>query len=396
MTAGDERGFSTRAIQDAELPGAIREEPLTTPLYLTTDYLYEGIEHYADVINERRAGFVYGRYGGPTQTALHEVLASLNGAEAAWSFTSGMAAVHTALTTLLEAGRHVLAARTLYGGTYKLLTAVLPRYGIEASFADPEADEMGAALRDNTVGVLVETIANPTCRVADLTGIAALCAERNIALLVDNTVPTPYLVRPLELPGVTMVVDSTTKYYGGHADLMGGMVAGSEATIDAVRHLAIELGVTAQPFDAWLTLRGIKTLALRMERQCANALALARLLEAHEKVARVHYPGLPSHAGHARASTLLSGGFGAMLGFEAAGGYEAGVAVCDALRVARVGSSFGGVRSEVTHPASTSHRQFSPEDRRAAGIEDGLIRVSVGAEDPDDLVADFQQALAKA
>ncbi len=391
----DERGFSTRAIHDADLPREIGEQPLAPPIYLTADYLYEGLEHYADVINERRPGYVYGRYGGPTHVALHKVLASLDDAEAAWSFASGMAALHTALTMLARAGQHLVVNRTVYGGTYALLTSVFPGYGIEVTFAEPEADEIGAAIRDNTAAVLVETLANPTFRVADVEGIAALCAERNVPLVVDNTVASPYLLRPLRFPGVSLVMHSTSKYIGGHSDLIGGSVAGPRSLVDGLRHLSMEQGTTAGAFDAWLALRGVQTLGLRMARQCANALELATFLAAHDRVERVHYSGLPNHPDHDRAGELFRDGYGAMLAFEAAGGYEGGVAICDALRVARVGSSFGGVRSEVTHPASTSHRQFPPEERRAAGIGDALIRVSVGAEDMGDLIADFDQALGK-
>src|SRR5438093_3404390 len=264
--AGHRRpGFSTRAIHEADMPsGGIAEQPVSPPIWLTSDYLYEGLEHYADVINERRPGFVYGRYGNPTHVALHRVLASLDAAEAAWSFASGMAALHTALTSVLRAEDHLVAHRTLYGGTFALLTKVFPGYGIDVSFVPAEAEEVAAAIRPNTRAVLVETLANPTFRVSDVAGIGKICAQRDVALVVDNTIPTPYLFRPLELPGVTLVVHSTTKYIGGHSDLLGGSVCGPRELIDPIRRLAMDQGTTAGAFEGWLALRGVQTLALRM------------------------------------------------------------------------------------------------------------------------------------
>jgi methionine-gamma-lyase len=218
-----------------------------------------------------------------------------------------------------------------------------------------------------------------------------------VALVVDNTVATPLLLRPLELEGVSLVVSATTKYIGGHSDLIGGAVTGPRPAIESIRHLAIEQGTTAGAFEAWLVLRGVQTLPLRMQRQCSNALALARRLAEDPKVAEVGYAGLPEHPDHRRASTLFDGaGYGAMLSFSLRGGYEAAARACDALRIARVGSSFGSLHSQVCHPATTSHRQLSEDEREAAGIGDGLIRVAVGGEDPDDLLEDFRQALEKA
>src|SRR6266571_152497 len=253
-------GFSTRAIHEGDMPGSgVAEQPVSPPIWLTSDYLYEGLEHYADVINERRPGYVYGRYGNPTHVALHRVLASLDEGEAAWSFGSGMAAIHTTLTSLLQAGDHVVAQRTIYGGTYALLKGVFPRYGVQVDLVDPEATAVAGALRGNTGAVLVETLANPTFRVSDLVGIASVCAERGVALVVDNTVATPFLVRPLAIPGVTMVVNSTTKYIGGHSDLIGGAAVGPSDAIERVKRLALEQGTTAAAFDAWLTVRGVQT-----------------------------------------------------------------------------------------------------------------------------------------
>ncbi|MBA3727694.1 MAG: aminotransferase class I/II-fold pyridoxal phosphate-dependent enzyme [Actinobacteria bacterium] len=393
---GARPGFATRAIHEAEHAGQIAEQPVSPPIWLTSDYLYEGLDHYADVISGRRAGYVYGRYGNPTHVALHNVLASLEQAEAAWSFASGMAAVHTSLTSLLAAGDHMVAQRTLYGGSYSLFTTVFPRYGIEVTFADAESDAVAAAICPSTRVVLIETLANPTFRVADLPGIASVCVDRGVALVVDNTVASPYLLRPLELPGVTLVLHSTSKYIGGHSDVIGGVVAGDRSRIEGIRRFALDQGATAGSFEAWLTLRGIQTLSMRMARQCETALLLAEALSSSPAVKTVGYCGLPGHEDHGRASELFRGrGYGAMLSLELVEGFAAAARACEALRVARVGSSFGGLHTQVCHPATTSHRQLPPEERSAAGIGDGLLRVAVGGEDADDLVPDFIQALEK-
>jgi cystathionine beta-lyase/cystathionine gamma-synthase len=391
-------GFATRAIHEGDWSETVAEQPVSPPIWLTADYLYEGLDHYADVINERRPGFVYGRYGNPTHVALHRVLASLDGAEAAWSFASGMAAVHTSLTALVRTGEHIVAQRTIYGGTFSLLSKVFPDYGIRTTFVEPEAQAVADAVRADTRAVLVETLANPTFRVADVAGIAAVCAERGVPLIVDNSIATPYLLRPLEIDGVTLVLHATTKYINGHSDVIGGSVAGPRELIEKrIRRLALDQGTTAAAFEAWLTLRGVQTLPLRMERQCATALAVAGALAGHRKIEGVGYPGLPDHPNHERASALFGGaGSGAMLSVRIAGGYEVAARACDALRIARVGSSFGSLHSEVCHPATTSHRQLSAKEREAAGIGDGLLRVAIGGEDAQDLIEDFLQALDKA
>jgi cystathionine gamma-synthase len=224
-----------------------------------------------------------------------------------------------------------------------------------------------------------------------------VCAERDVVLVVDNTVASPYLIRPLELEGVVLVVYSTTKYIGGHSDLIGGSVAGPRELVEPIRTMAIDQGTTGGAFEAWLTMRGAQTLALRLDRQCANAMTLAAMLDEHPKVETVGYSGLSRHPDHDRASGLFDDGrYGAMLSFTLQGGYEAAQRMTGSLRVTRVGSSFGSMHSQVCHPATTSHRQLSPEDRAAAGIGDGLLRLAVGGEDADDLVQDFVQALEKA
>jgi cystathionine beta-lyase/cystathionine gamma-synthase len=395
--APNRRGFATRAIHDGDWSEAVAEQPVSMPVWLTSDYLYKGLDHYADVINDRRPGFVYGRYGNPTHVALGRVLASLEGGEAAWPFASGMAAIYTALTALVQTGGHVVAQHTLYGGTFSLLTKTFAGYGIETTLADPEADAVAQAITPRTKCIFIEPLANPTFRVSDVEGVAMVCAERDVPLVVDNTVATPFLLRPLEVPGVTLVLHSTTKYINGHSDTIGGSVAGSKGLIDRIRSLAIEQGTGAGAFEAWLTLRGIQTLPLRMERQCSTAMALAEAMADHPSVEALGYSGLGAHPDHERAKLLFGGmGFGAMFAATIRGGYEAAARVGQALELARVGSSFGGLHTEVCHPATTSHRQLSAEERAAAGIGDGLLRIAVGGEDPDDLVADFLQALDQA
>lgn len=379
-------GFSTRAVRGTDRIKKVGELPLASPIWQVADYAFESAEDYADVINERRTGQVYGRYGNPTLEVLAETLASLESAEAGWIFASGMGAMHAVFMHVAKAGDRIVAARTLYGGTYGLFTAGAERVGIRVDFVDATRGDEVAAAADGAAAILVESMANPTLEVADLEAIAGT----KVPLIVDNTVPTPALLNPLEL-GADLVVHSTSKYIGGHHDLMGGAVLGSKERIDDIRHLGIRYGTTASALESWLALRGVATLGLRMERHSSNALAVAELLEKSSKVKRVLYPGLASHPQFDRAKRLMRG-FGGMVAADL-GSQKAAWAFVDSLRIARVGSSFGGVRSETTHPATTSHRQFSKEDRAAAGIVDGLVRISVGIEEEQDLIADFERAL---
>ncbi len=275
------------------------------------------------------------------------------------------------------------------------MTKVLPRWGVEVTVAESHrAEDMVAALRPGTRVAYAETIGNPKMSVPDLEALGAACRERGVALVVDNTFASPYLCNPLAL-GATVVVHSTTKYIGGHSDLTGGIAVGEHDVLGEVREMSIDLGGTAGPVEAWLALRGVQTLALRMERHVANARALAEALEGHAKVARVWYPGLPSHPDHAVAERILRGTSG-MLSFELAGGLEAGRRFQESLEVAAVGASLGGTHTLVVHPASVTHTQMSREEREEAGITDGFVRVSTGIEDTEDLLDDFRRALEKA
>jgi methionine-gamma-lyase len=388
------RGFATRAVHGATQP-AIDQQPASVPIYQTATYRFDTSEDYAETIAFRRPGYTYTRgYGNPTVEAFERQMADLEGTEAAFGFASGMAAIHTVLTSLVRAGDRIVASTELYGGAYALFTKVLPRFGVETDLVDAhDLGAVGAALPGAAL-LYVETIANPTMSVADLEALGAMCRSVGVPAVVDNTFATPYLCAPV-LFGFDYVIHSATKYIGGHHDLTGGVVCSSLDDRARLRDTVIDTGGTMAPFDSWLAMRGLMTLALRMDRHTASARTLAEAMASHPNVARVHYPGLPAHPHHEIAHRVLRAP-GGMLAFEVDGDVEAGIRVCDALEVAWVATSLGGTRTLVGHAASTTHRQIAPEARRAAGIADGLIRVSVGLEDADDLVEDFTRALEKA
>jgi methionine-gamma-lyase len=388
------RGFTTRAMHAKVELGDAR--PVSVPIYQTATYAFEDPEVLADLIRRGKdAGFVYTRWHNPTRAAFEEVAADLEGAERAVSFSSGMAAITTTLSALAGSGDHVVSTPRLYGGTFSLMTKILPRWGVETTLADSHrAEDLIAALRPDTVACYVETIGNPTVPVSDLEALGAECRRRGVRLVVDNTFASPYLCNPLSF-GADVVVHSTTKYLGGHFDLTGGVAAGESDLLGEIRELSIDLGGVGNAFEAWLTLRGVQTLALRMERHCATAMEVARMLEEHPKVERVWYPGLASHPDHDVARRILRN-FSGMMSFELAGGLEAGRRFQESVEVALVGASLGGVRTILTHAASVTHTQLTPEERHAAGIADGLVRLSVGIEDPEDLLEDFERALEKA
>ena len=389
-----ERGFATRAIHGAVAPPIDQEVP-SVPIYQTATYRFDSSEEYAETIAFRRPGYTYTRgYGNPTVEAFEAQVAALEGTEAAFGFASGMAAIHTVLTSLVGSGDRIVAGSQLYGGTYSLLTQMLPRFGVVADLVDPRDVEAVAAALPGAKLLYLETIANPAMAVADLAALGAVAIAAGVPAAVDNTFASPYLCTPAAF-GFAYVIHSATKYLGGHHDLTGGVVCCSTQDRARLRSTAIDTGGTMAPFDAWLATRGTMTLPLRMERHCASASALARFLESHPKVARVHYPGLASHPDHEAARRILRG-TGGMLAVEIEGDVETGRRVCDALELAWVATSLGGTHTLVGHAASTTHRQMEPEARRAAGIADGLIRVSVGLEDVEDLVDDFGRALERA
>jgi methionine-gamma-lyase len=394
----DERrrpGFATRAIHGARTPPVEQDTP-SVPIFQTSTFRFATAEDYADTISFRRPGYTYTRgYGNPTLLAFETLMAELEGTQAAFSFASGMAAIHTLVTTVAAAGDRIVSSGELYGGTYSLFRKVLPRYGIEVDIVDPHDVAAVAAALPGAKLFYCETIANPNVTVADLEALGRVCADAGVPAAVDNTFASPYLSNPARF-GFSFVVHSATKYVGGHNDLIGGVVCCSAEDAARLRDTVIETGGTMAPFEAWLCLRGLATLEVRMNRHCENATALATFLEHHPKVERAHYPGLGSHPQHDVARRLLPRGSGGMLAFEVEGGVEAGRRFCDALELAWVASSLGGTHTLVGHAASTTHRQLDAEARRAAGIADGLIRVSVGIEDADDIVEDFERALEKA
>jgi methionine-gamma-lyase len=388
-------GFATRAIHGARTP-PVEQDATSVPIYQTSTFRFETSEEYAETISFRRPGYTYSRgYGNPTLGAFEKVMADLEDTEAAFSFASGMAAIHTVVTTLAGSGDRIVSSHRLYGGAYSLFRKVLPRYGIGVTFVDPRDPAEVAEALDGASLFYCETIANPNVTVADLESLGAACLGAGVPSVVDNTFASPYLCTPSRY-GFDFVLHSATKYVGGHSDLIGGVVCCSSRDVARLRDTVIETGATMAPLEAWLCLRGLATLEIRMQRHCANALAIASLLEQHPKVERVHYPGLSSHPDHDLARRQLPRGSGGMLAFEVEGGVEAGQRFSDALELAWIAASLGGTQTLVGHPASTTHRQLDDEARRAAGITDGLIRVSVGIEDAEDIAEDFARALEKA
>jgi methionine-gamma-lyase len=394
MDGVPERGFATRAIHGQELPPVEQDAP-SVPIYQTATFRFDTSEAFAETINFRRHGYTYTRgYGNPTLLAFERVMAELEGTESAISFASGMAAIHTVATTLAASGDTVVASAELYGGTYSLFDAVLPRYGVEVRFVSPHDHDALRAAIDGAAFLYVETIANPNVTVPDLEALGGIAREAGVPSVVDNTFASPYLCNPAAY-GFDYVLHSATKYIGGHADLIGGVVCTTDDRMAGLRSTVIETGGTMAPLEAWLSMRGLMTLEVRMERHSRTALELTSWLEGHPKVERVHYPGLTSHPQHDVARRELARGFGGMAAFEVGGGVEAGQRFCDALELVWVAASLGGIQTLVCHPASTTHRQLDPTAREAAGIADGLIRLSVGLEDLDDLKSDLERALEK-
>ncbi|GAA2111757.1 trans-sulfuration enzyme family protein [Actinomadura alba] len=341
-----------------------------------------------------RGGFIYSRLANPTVRALEDAVADLEGGAGALAAGSGMGAINTVLRGLLRTGDHVIAQRCLYGGTHTTLRELTDRWGVEVTYVsgdDPE--EVRAALRPRTRILYLETIANPTTQVVDLPALIA--AAPGVVSVVDNTFATPLLCRPIEY-GADVVVHSATKYLSGHADVLAGVAVFADAgLLREVWDSGTELGATADPFAAWLILRGMATLSLRMERHCSNAQTLAERLSAHPAVAAVHYPGLPSHPGHEIGRRILSGS-GGVLSFDLAGGRAAGRTFIEAVRLASLAASLGDVKTLVMHPASTSHRKLDAAMLAAAGIGEGTVRIAVGIEHPEDIWSDLEQALTKA
>jgi len=389
-------GFTTRAIRAATRVPRVDQPPSSVPIYQAVTFASADAEELGAVTTGRQPGYVYARLGNPTVDALADAFAALHAADAGFAAASGMAAIHLAVGSQVVAGDRIVATRALYGTTRSLFSNVLARAGVMTTFVDAtDLAAVDAALAAAPTRILyLETISNPTLVVPDLAALANLGHRHGATVVVDNTFASPYLCRPLAL-GADLVVESATKYLSGHSDVLAGAVAGSRPLIDAVRVLHVDTGGTLAPFSAFLVLRGIPTLAIRMERHAATAAVLAELLEGAPGVERVWYPALQSHPQHAVAARQLTGG-GGMLAFELVGGAAAGRAFTDALRIPERTASLGSIHTIVVHPPSTTHRQLTRSELADAGIAPGLLRVSVGLEDAADLRADFEGALAAA
>ncbi|MFF8386967.1 trans-sulfuration enzyme family protein [Streptomyces kanasensis] len=369
--------------------------PLGVPLHQGHIFSFDSADAMADAFHSPDT-FVYSRLGNPTVRALEDAVARLEGGAAALSYASGMGAINGLLLGLLSAGDHVVAQRCLYGGTYAVLTDLAERWGVEVTYVSgTDPGEVRRALRPKTRLLYLETIANPTTRVSDLPALIAVATGAGVPSAVDNTFASPLLCRPIEY-GADVVIHSATKYLAGHADVLGGIAVFKDPELyGRIRHHAVEQGAITDPFAAWLTLRGLQTMPLRIERQSTSAVDLAGRLAAHPAVAAVRHPALPGHPDHAVARRLLPRGGGGVVSFDLAGGRAAGRAFIEAVRLAALTASLGDVKTLVMHPASTSHRQLDAAALDAAGIGPGTVRMSVGIEHVEDLWADLEQALAK-
>ena len=366
-----------------------------TPIYQTSTFVFESTEQAAAVFSGG-PGYRYIRSAPntPTHAAFVEKICSLENGEAGLAFSSGMAAETAVFLSLLKSGDHLLSTNIIYGGTFGLINSLLTKFGIEVSFVDTtDLELVKASMRENTRVLFLETPANPTMAVSDIGELSKIAKETEAITVVDNTFATPYFQRPLGL-GADIVVESCTKYIGGHGDLLGGVAVGSEELIQSMKRPSLLVGGTMGTHEAWLCLRGLKTLHLRMERHAENAMRLAQFLESHPMVEKVNYPGLVSHP-QAKVARRQMSGWGGMLSFEVEGGIEAGRKLMNSLKLCSLAVSLGSVDTLVEHPASMTHAVMPKDMRESLGISDGLVRVSVGIEDAEDILNDFEQAFDK-
>ncbi len=382
----------SQAIHAGKGAKVVRSRPTVQPIFQTSVFSFDSLEEVDQAFSGQEGGYIYSRYGNPSVQALEQALARLEGGDQALVCSSGMAAITATLLSLCQAGDHVIAAEDLYGGTRGLLERELTRFNIESSFVNVTMpSKIESLVRPNTKVIIVETISNPLMRLVDFAALVALKRAYRLTLVVDNTFASPMLCRPLE-QGADLVVESLTKYINGHSDVTAGAVIGGTDNIERIKGFHIQSGAVASPFDAWLVMRGLQTLPLRMRQHTANAMILAEFLTAQPLVVCVHYPGLPGHGQHALAAKQLSG-FGGMLSFVVHGGSYGAEQVVKALSMVDFVPSLAGVATSVSHPAKTSHRGLTPIERARLGIDDGMIRVSVGLEDAPDICADFAHAL---
>lgn len=390
-------GFGTKAIH----AGNVKDQQfgaLSTPIYQTSTFVFDSCEQGGRRFAGAEDGYIYTRLGNPTVSVLENKVAALEGGEACLATASGMGAISSCLWTIAGAGKHILADGTLYGCTFALLNHGLSRYGVEVDFVDTsDLEAVRAHLKPNTVAVYLETPANPTLKITDIAAVAALAHGCNpeIKVVCDNTFASPALQNPLSL-GADVVVHSATKYLNGHGDVVAGFVVGNADFISQVRLFGLKdmTGAVMDPFAAFLILRGLKTLELRMARHCENAARIADFLSRHPAVERVYYPGLASHPGHEIAAGQMRA-FGGMLSFEVCGGKEAGMKLVNSLELITVAVSLGDAESLIEHPASMTHSTYSAEELAASGIAPGLIRLSAGLENAEDLIADLDQAMRR-
>jgi cystathionine beta-lyase/cystathionine gamma-synthase len=381
--------FSTKQIHEGVDPDPI-SGAILTPIHQSTTYVQPSVDEYLS------KGYSYSRTGNPTVRALEKKIAALENGFDCTCFGSGMAAIQAVMLAFLDAGAHAVISDVAYGGTYRISTQIFSRFGVEITFADTsDIDAIRAAVRDNTQLILTETPANPTLKLTDIAAVSEIARARGIPHAVDNTFLTPYFQRPLEL-NADLVIHSTTKYFDGHNATIGGaVVAATEELDEKTRFVRNASGTIASPQVAWLTLQGCKTLSIRMERQSENAMAIARFLDDHPKVERVCYPGLESFEQHDLAKKQASG-FGAMVWFEVRGGVATGKRLMDTVKLWTLAENLGSLESLITHPVTMTHAAVSPEERARVGITDGLVRLSVGLEDSQDLIDALTQALEAA
>ena len=394
-----EPGFATLCIHGKKhLDKHEGEKPIravSTPIFQSSTFAFESAEHGAAVFRGEDSSYVYTRLGNPTQTALEIEMAYLEKGEAALALASGMAAATTAVLTCCQAGDHIVSGDTLYGGTHQLFTQTLPRFGINVTEvpADDPAN-FARAITKNTKLIYLETPANPTLVLTDIPAVVKIAKAKGIPVLVDNTFCTPYLQNPLEL-GADIVLHSATKYIGGHGDTVAGILVGKadwmmQARMETLR----DIGGCISPFNAWLLLRGLKTLPVRMDRHMANAMEVAQFLSYHPKVDRVIYPGLKTHPQHELAARQQRG-FGGMISFMVSGGKEAGRIVMDTVQLCTLAVSLGDVDTLIEHPATMTHSTYNEEELVTVGIDPAMVRISVGLENVEDIIADLRQALAR-
>ena len=393
-------GFGTKAIHGGKMKDT-QYGALTMPIYQTSTFEFDCCEQGGRRFAGEEKGYIYTRLGNPSISAVENKVALLEGGEACAAASSGMGAVSACLWSIAGAGKHILADETLYGCTFALLNHGMTRYGVEVTFVDTsDLEQVKANLKENTVCVYLETPANPNLKISDIQAVAELAHAYNPAIQVvcDNTFASPYLQRPLEL-GADVVIHSATKYLNGHGDVIAGFVVGTEAFINEVKMFGLKdmTGATLGPFEAFLIMRGLKTMEIRMERHCANAKKVAEYLvkqEKVERVERVYYPGLETHPGYEIAKKQMQD-FGAMISFEVKGGKEGGMKFVNSLSMIPIAVSLGDAETLVQHPASMTHSVYTEEELKAAGISAGLIRLSVGLENAEDIIADLELGFSK-